>query len=478
MRLSDILATSALVAIADAISTVVTVYPKVSETTNVVYITRTKAAETSSMASLTSSTSKFTEVTSCHYHETVQYCMAGDLEGSIVGAPTASISAPASYTGCHVHATETFCMDSNGDEVQFVSLIDSVVEDGDDVTTSGKNCHFHAGVEHCVGSDGEESQESCEKIHREYNIPLRIGLLFVILATSLVGSLGPMLIRTLFDLSMEGIIFVIIKQFGTGVIISTSFVHLITHASLMWNSDCMGSLGYEAAGEAITMAGLFLAFLFEYLAHRALQWRSSNVNKGTTSAKAEDEGSESDKKVQVHISEDMEKNVNHPGHDLLYPGDKISVLTMEAGIIFHSMLIGITLVVAADSFFITLFIVILFHQVFEGLALGSRIAQLENTTTLAKISMGVVFAFITPIGMAIGIGVLSKFNGNDKSTLIALGTLDSFSAGVLIWTGVVEMWAHDWLFGPLTRAPVLKTCIALISLMAGMILMSVLGKWA
>ena len=85
---------------------------------------------------------------------------------------------------------------------------------------------------------------------------------------------------------------------------------------------------------------------------------------------------------------------------------------------------------------------------------------------------------ITPVGMAIGIGVLNKFNGNDPSTIIALGTLDSFSAGVLIWTGILEMWAHDWIFGHLARAPLLKTGVALISLVAGMILMSFLGKWA
>lgn len=47
-----------------------------------------------------------------------------------------------------------------------------------------------------------------------------------------------------------------------------------------------------------------------------------------------------------------------------------------------------------------------------------------------KLLMAAAFALITPLGMAIGIGVLNKFNGNDPSTIIALGTLDSFSAGI------------------------------------------------
>jgi zinc transporter 1/2/3 len=92
--------------------------------------------------------------------------------------------------------------------------------------------------------------------------------------------------------------------------------------------------------------------------------------------------------------------------------------------------------------------------------------------------MGSIFAVITPIGMAIGIGVLSKFNGNDKSTLIALGTLDSFSAGVLIWTGLADMWARDWIFGPLAHSGKVRTGCAFLALISGMILMSVLGKWA
>jgi zinc transporter 1/2/3 len=142
--------------------------------------------------------------------------------------------------------------------------------------------------------------------------------------------------------------------------------------------------------------------------------------------------------------------------------------------------IGITLVVAGDSFFVTLFIVILFHQMFEGIALGTCIAELPNTaaTSLQKMIMAGVFALITPIGMAIGIGVLKKFNGNDPSTIVALGTLDALSAGILAWVGIVEMLARDWMHGRLLNANIVKTGIALFSLVAGMILMSVLGKWA
>jgi zinc transporter 1/2/3 len=97
-----------------------------------------------------------------------------------------------------------------------------------------------------------------------------------------------------------------------------------------------------------------------------------------------------------------------------------------------------------------------------------------------KLSLAAAFALVTPLGMAIGIGVLHQFNGNDPQTIVAIGVLDAFSAGILLWVGVVEMWAADWVHagGALTDAGLATTCIGLGGLVAGMIVMSVLGKWA
>lgn len=135
---------------------------------------------------------------------------------------------------------------------------------------------------------------------------------------------------------------------------------------------------------------------------------------------------------------------------------------------------------ASDGFFITLFVVILFHQMFEGIALGTCIADLPKAAagTLQKLIMAGTFALITPIGMAIGIGVLDHFNGSDPSTLIAIGTLDALSAGILAWVGIVEMLARDWMSGKLMNAGLIRTLSAMSALVAGLILMSVLGKWA
>lgn len=197
------------------------------------------------------------------------------------------------------------------------------------------------------------------------------------------------------------------------------------------------------------------------------------------------------------------------------PKHRIDILTNIVAVI------GLTLVVADDSFFLTLFVVILFHQMFEGIALGTRIATVGSHsddhiaplssnpsdadkstsssgaeeapsksisgTTLSmtkKLGLAALFSFITPIGMAIGIGVLGVFNANDKSTIVAIGTLDALSAGILVWVGVVEMWAADWMTGAhgrkaeLSEANILTVFLAGTGLIAGLVVMSLLGKWA
>lgn len=360
-----------------------------------------------------------------------------------------------------------------------------------------QNCHFHAGIEHCTGGSSDEL--TCERPDRDYNTRIRIGSLFIVLVTSSIAVFSPILLqRYLKSISTTGIRFTMIKQFGTGVIICTAFVHLLTHAALQFASECLGELQYEATTMAIAMAGAFVTFLVEFFGGRIVMHRRDTKAKNSTASSI----GGSDAAPVEKGPQDLEMRPpviiggHGHGHCVGDTEDKLSVWVMEAGIIFHSIcmphashlvldistntppVIGITTVVAGDSGFWTLLIVIIFHQMFEGLALGSRISELSAVPTVSKFIMAAVFAVITPLGMMIGILVLKNFNGSDKATIIALGTLNALSAGILLWVGFVEMWAGDWIHGDLKRAGLLKTVCAMGSLVAGMVLMGVLGKWA
>lgn len=244
----------------------------------------------------------------------------------------------------------------------------------------------------------------------------------------------------------------------------------------MFENNCLDGLDYEATTAAIALAGVMLSFLPDYIGTRIVLARTKKLQRqsqdtvlpGTTHNESKSGMQSRDTAIDLTPANLDEESANLA---------KMKVMIMECGIIFHSLLIGLTLVVAGDSSFKVLFVVILFHQMFEGLALGARIGALK-TRLGSKLIMATAFALVTPIGMAIGIGVLNQFNGNNPATIISIGTLDALSAGILLWVGLVELLAHDWLYGELRDAPLRLVIPAAVSLIAGIVLMSFLGKWA
>ncbi|KKY17625.1 putative zinc iron transporter [Diplodia seriata] len=368
-------------------------------------------------------------------------------------------------SACSRIGNEQYCLDNTGEEYELVAEGAETSEAGEghehESTESheGQNCHFHAGVEHCVGAGESESggTRSCERTDRTYNIPLRIGLLFVIFITSAIAVFAPILMGSYLQNNAVNFCLMILKQFGTGVMVSTAFIHLLTHATLMLTNECIDwPVEYEGTATAIMMAGIFLAFLTEYLGARFLFWRNdkhapaggSNSSVGSRDHDPEAGGDSLESGGGGGGGKTAPTNtlttIAGCGNELMthvHPGqEKLAVTVMETGIIFHSLLIGLTLVVAGDSFFLTLFVVIIFHQAFEGIALGARIAELPSSSSstpyilppnthpvslTTKLTMGALFALVTPVGMAIGIGVLGEFNGNDPATLVAIGTLDA-----------------------------------------------------
>lgn len=238
----------------------------------------------------------------------------------------------------------------------------------------------------------------------------------------------------------------------------------------MFSSNCLPNLHYEAVASAIVMAGLMVSFGLEYWSSKYLARELKNSNATPRVPFAHKQI------VQRGDAGCPEAATDCFQLEISAPVGLVSVLVMEAGVIFHSIIIGVTTVLAGDTNFTKLFVVVVFHQVFEGLALSIRIAE-SSMTSIKKILSALAYMLITPIGMAIGLGVLRRFNGNDSSTLIAIGTLNAFSAGILLWVGLVELLAWSWLAGELKAASTAKSIYASIALISGMLAMSALGKW-
>ncbi|KAJ1671421.1 hypothetical protein GGF44_005041 [Coemansia sp. RSA 1694] len=157
-----------------------------------------------------------------------------------------------------------------------------------------------------------------------------------------------------------------------------------------------------------------------------------------------------------------------------------STYILELGICLHSVIIGLTLSVATGTEFTTLLVAICFHQMCEGLALGSRLAQMQhkNRAFLRASISAAVFMLITPLGMIIGIGIRYSYQANSPASLISIGVLDSLSAGILLYTGLVNLLAEE--FGTLEFRGygVSKKVLCFAATYIGAGIMALIGKWA
>lgn len=126
-------------------------------------------------------------------------------------------------------------------------------------------------------------------------------------------------------------------------------------------------------------------------------------------------------------------------------------------------------------------VVIIFHQTFEGLGLGSRLALAPWPTNRrwTPYILALAYGLSTPLAIGIGLGVRKTYPPESATTLIVNGVFDSISAGILIYTGLVELMAHEFMFSNAMKRASIRVVLAALFLMAlGAGLMALLGKWA
>ena len=281
-----------------------------------------------------------------------------------------------------------------------------------------------------------------------------------------LGALFPMSAKKLPGLHIPDICFRFAKFFGSGVIIATAFIHLLAASFAELGDPCLSTfwdVNYPWSA-AFSMISVFVLFLVELFA-----MRFAHIQFATTSGL----GSSDNPVLPEHFSADIEQhNEITPMPDEISPklsSEKIQVpapaasppsvqpahhldarlvgfFILEFGVIFHSVIIGLTLSTTGSDFNI-LFIVIIFHQTFEGLGLGSRLAILPfKTGSIWPWILGIIYGLVTPIGMAIGLGLRTTYDSASQTALIVSGILDAISSGILLYTGLVELLAHEFLF--------------------------------
>jgi zinc transporter 1/2/3 len=297
-------------------------------------------------------------------------------------------------------------------------------------------------------------------------------------------------------------LFFVAKYFGSGVIVATAFIHLLAPANEALGHECLtGVIAAYPWPEGIALMTIFVMFFLELMVMRYATFGEGHDHSHShghdghshSSATAGDQLSLEEQKRAQDV-DGTPPNPNLRGEDHLghqrdhvangemsadweaqkltpesYAAQLTAVFILEFGVIFHSIFIGLTLAVAGDEF-ITLYIVLVFHQTFEGLGLGARLAEVPwpKSKRWTPYLLGLGYGVSTPIAIAIGLGVRESFAPEGRTTLLVNGVFDSISAGILIYTGLIELMAHEFMFSPyMQKGPVSRTINAFLLMTAG-----------
>ncbi|KAF7597391.1 high-affinity Zn(2+) transporter zrt1 [Aspergillus hancockii] len=326
----------------------------------------------------------------------------------------------------------------------------------------------------------------------EYNghLGARISSIFVILITSTLFTLFPVVAKRAPRFKIPYHAYLFARYFGTGVIVATAFIHLLDPAySSIGPNSCIGVSGHWGDYPwcaALVLASVMATFLLDLGAEVYVECKYGvQRNDDATEAfitqpcsfdtdsttQATESGTHAPKKADILtevISHDSERS---------FQKDIAAFMILEFGIIFHSVIIGLNLGVTGDEF-TTLYPVLVFHQAFEGLGIGARMSALHfGSRRWLPWVLCLLYGLTTPIAIAIGLGVRTTYNPDSRTALIVQGVLDAISAGILIYSGLVELLARDFLFDPdrIKRRSHLFVMVGCMLLGVG--IMALLGKW-
>ncbi|KAK1829715.1 Zinc/iron permease [Podospora conica] len=331
---------------------------------------------------------------------------------------------------------------------------------------------------------------------------VRISAIFVILFVSTSLTAFPIIARNQPRWRIPRFVYLFSRYFGAGVIIATAFIHLLDPAyesigpiSCVALTADWGKFPWPAA---IALMSVMFVFLLDFGAE---WWVENKYNFGHASE--HDEPVETDLANPLAATDSRHDSVTtfrprsqtQCSHQFLHSADQdiqaiplvprstdhtfphqlAAFLILESGVLFHSLIIGLNLgVTTSATDFFTLYPVIAFHQAFEGLGLGARLALIPFPANLAWMPWALCGAYgvATPVAMACG--VLAGTGGDGMVS----GVLDAVSAGILMYTGLVELLARDFLFNK-ERSREGRDILGMLGcLLLGTGVMALLGKWA
>ena len=322
---------------------------------------------------------------------------------------------------------------------------------------------------------------------------LRIASIFILLAGSLLGALLPILVSRKSSgrrARGQALALFICKHIGTGVITATAWMHLLSPAVEALQDECLGErLGDYDWVFAISLLTVMAMVLIELIAtsfggsglshgaeaRTAIPLQSPLGNKSDVEAYTRESSvTQTIQNIQPEAEDQQHQELEDLSISL--PGQLSAIFILEFGVVFHSVFIGLVLATTSELTILT--IVFTIHQLFEGLGLGSRLATVQWPPggPWWPYLLACTFALASPLAIAIGIAAKPS---NAETQLLVTGIFNSVGAGILMYTGLVELLAKEFIFNPeMRRAPVQVRIAAFSCVAFGVSIMAVLAVWA
>ncbi|KAG9125305.1 high-affinity Zn(2+) transporter zrt1, partial [Ceratobasidium sp. 392] len=168
----------------------------------------------------------------------------------------------------------------------------------------------------------------CGSVENEdTHLKMRIAAIFIILVTSSAGALFPVIASRVKFLSVHKSVFEAAKYFGSGVIIATAFIHLLTPAFEQLGSPCLTGVWADYSwAPALAMISVFLVFFVELAAFR---WGTAKLD--ALGAKAYDTHGHDHEGAGRHGAHGPETSISPPTNTLSNPEKMVVESDSELG---------------------------------------------------------------------------------------------------------------------------------------------------
>lgn len=303
-------------------------------------------------------------------------------------------------------------------------------------------------------------------------ITLRCIVTGALLIVSFAGVAFPYLVNYANVKLLEATWFQLTRVLCTGLVIGVALLHVLADAQ-----EYLSRVSDYPVADAAALVGIFLMVAIKELGIMLMSYLRQNGTSKNSKGQLE-EGLlvvETDHGLgHTHSVPSIElRDINLTGKPL----KRFVVYMMETSIMVHSVLVGVALgVLQSRVAILSLGAALLFHQFFEGLALGT-VAVKSDLSFKSAWHLFMTFTLSCPMGAVLGIICANQYDPKSYRTAWTLGLLNALAAGTLLHIGLVELLPEDFAHTQhCGRKP--HPLARLLALFAGGAIMAVLAIWA